>query len=100
MKKITLLFTLFCFALGFAQDPSSAAPTPSKAAADVISVFSDAYTIIATNLNPIGDNKPNATEIQIDGNNTLNTPTSITKDWITHNRCLSHGILAFGLQDR
>ena len=44
MKKITLLFTLLCFALGFAQDPSSAAPTPSKAAADVISVFSDAYT--------------------------------------------------------
>ena len=53
MKKITLLFTLLCFALGFAQDPSSAAPTPSKAAADVISVFSDAYTPITNaNTNP------------------------------------------------
>ena len=67
MKKITLLFTLFCFALGFAQS----APTPSKAAADVISVYSDAYTSIATNLNPAWGQQTQTTEIQIDGNNTL-----------------------------
>jgi hypothetical protein len=49
-----------------------AAPTPSKAPADVISVYSDAYTDnIATNLNPNWGQATNATEIQIDGNNTL-----------------------------
>ena len=72
MKKITLLFTLLCFALGFAQDPSSAAPTPSKAAADVISVFSDAYTPINNvNTNPGWGQQTQSTKIQIDGNETL-----------------------------
>jgi beta-glucanase (GH16 family) len=48
------------------------APTPTKAPADVISVYSDAYTDnIATNLNPNWGQATNATEIQIDGNNTL-----------------------------
>ena len=70
MKKITLLFTFFCFASGFAQ-PDEAAPTPSQDSADVISVYSDAYTSIANNLNPNWGQQTNATEIQIDGNNTL-----------------------------
>tara|TARA_B110000967_G_scaffold47748_1_gene48408 strand:- start:6321 stop:9215 length:2895 start_codon:yes stop_codon:yes gene_type:complete len=70
MKKITLLFTLFCFALGFAQ-PDSAAPTPSKAAADVVSVYSDAYTSIAGNLDPFWGQATDASEVQINGNNTL-----------------------------
>ena len=48
------------------------APTPTKAPADVISVYSDAFTEnIATNLNPDWGQATNATEIQIDGNNTL-----------------------------
>jgi hypothetical protein len=70
MKKITLLFTLFCFALGFAQ-PETAAPTPSKAAADVISVYSDAYSTIATNVNPNWGQQTQTNEIQIEGDNTL-----------------------------
>ena len=51
--------------------PTTAAPTPSQDSADVISVYSDAYTSIATNLNPFWGQATNATEIQIDGNNAL-----------------------------
>ncbi|MDG1503695.1 MAG: family 16 glycosylhydrolase [Flavicella sp.] len=47
------------------------APTPTKASADVISVYSDAYSSIATNLNPNWGQATQTTEIQIDGNNTL-----------------------------
>jgi hypothetical protein len=47
------------------------APTPTKASADVISVYSDAYTSIATNINPNWGQATNAAEIQIEGNNTL-----------------------------
>ena len=50
---------------------SVAAPTPTWPSADVISVYSDAYTSNATNLNPGWGQATNATEIQIDGNNTL-----------------------------
>jgi hypothetical protein len=50
---------------------TSAPPTPNKAPADVISVYSDAYTSIATNLNPNWGQQTQTTEIQIDGNNTL-----------------------------
>ena len=38
---------------------------------DVISVYSDAYTSIATNLNPNWGQATQMTEVQIDGNNTL-----------------------------
>ena len=52
MKKITHLFAfLLISALGFAQ-PTTNAPTPTRLAANVVSVFSDAYPSIATNLNP------------------------------------------------
>ena len=54
-----------------AKPYNTAAPTPNKAPADVISVYSDAYTSIATNLDPFWGQQTNATEIQIDGNNTL-----------------------------
>ena len=47
------------------------APTPTKAPEYVISVYSDAYTSIATNVNPNWGQQTNATVIQIDGNNTL-----------------------------
>ena len=50
---------------------SSAAPTPNKAPADVISVYSDAYTNINADLNPNWGQQTQTTEIQIDGNNTL-----------------------------
>ncbi|MDA8729104.1 CotH kinase family protein [Flavicella sp.] len=66
---------VFLFFIGFsalnAQNPSSAAPTPSKASADVISVYSDAYTSIASDLNPNWGQQTQTTEIQIAGNNTL-----------------------------
>ncbi len=51
MKKITFLFALLLTTLGFSQ-PTTNAPTPTNAAADVISVYSDAYTNVATNYNP------------------------------------------------
>ena len=52
--------------------PQTAAPTPSQDSADVISVYSDAFTEnIATNLNPGWGQATQTTEVQIDGNNTL-----------------------------
>ncbi|CAM3615861.1 T9SS type A sorting domain-containing protein [Flavobacterium gelidilacus] len=52
MKKTTLILcALLSFGLAFAQ-PTTNAPVPTKAAADVKSVFSDTYTTIATNYNP------------------------------------------------
>jgi hypothetical protein len=66
---------VFLFFTGFsvlnAQNPSSAAPTPNKAPADVISVYSDAYTSNATNLYPDWRQQTQTTEPVIDGNNTL-----------------------------
>jgi hypothetical protein len=52
--------------------PATAAPAPTHSAANVISVFSDAYTQIAgTNVNP-GWGQATVTEIvQVQGNNTL-----------------------------
>jgi hypothetical protein len=52
MKKITLLISLMFTLLGIAQ-PSTNAPTPAHNSADVISVYSDAYTTnVGTNYNP------------------------------------------------
>ena len=51
MKYIFTFLILLTASLGFAQ-PTTNAPTPTKAAADVISIYSDAYTDIATNYNP------------------------------------------------
>lgn len=51
MKYIFTFLILLTASLGFAQ-PTTNAPTPTKAAADVISVYSDAYTDVATNYNP------------------------------------------------
>ena len=52
--------------------PSTAAPTPTLAAANVISVFSDAYTNIAgSDFNPNWGQTTVVTQIPIAGNNTL-----------------------------
>ncbi|WP_264521316.1 T9SS type A sorting domain-containing protein [Flavobacterium sp. N1994] len=51
MKKITFLTFLLVSTIGFAQ-PTNNAPAPTKNAADVISVFSDTYSNVATNYNP------------------------------------------------
>ena len=51
--------------------PTTAAPTPTWESDDVISVYSDAYTSIANNTNPGWGQATQTTEVQIDGNNTL-----------------------------
>lgn len=51
MKKITFLTFLLASTLGFAQ-PTSNAPAPTNNAADVISIYSDTFTNVATNYNP------------------------------------------------
>ena len=51
--------------------PTSAAPTPTWESDDVISVYSDAYESIATDLNPAWGQATVFSEIDIDGNNTL-----------------------------
>lgn len=52
--------------------PTIAAPTPTVSSANVISVFSDAYTnILGTNLNPSWGQATIATQTTIAGNNTL-----------------------------
>ncbi len=70
------IFNLFCFLLlttanAIAQ-PMIAAPTPPVNAANVISIFSDAYTNVAnTNFNPNWNQATTVTQVDIAGNNTL-----------------------------
>ncbi|WP_179317399.1 T9SS type A sorting domain-containing protein [Winogradskyella undariae] len=54
MKKFTFLFMLLAVTFGFAQTPTDNAGTPpARETADVISIFSDAYTdVSATDFNP------------------------------------------------
>ena len=55
-----------------ATEPTSAAPTPTRNAADVISVFSDAYTdIVNTDFNPNWGQATVVTQMPVAGNNTL-----------------------------
>ncbi len=52
--------------------PTTAAPTPTYAAANVISIFSDAYTNVAgTDLNPNWGQATQVTQQPVAGNNTL-----------------------------
>jgi hypothetical protein len=52
--------------------PTTAAPTPTTAAANVISIFSDAYTNVAgSNTNPNWGQATVSTQVAIAGNNTL-----------------------------
>lgn len=52
--------------------PTVAAPTPTDAAADVISIFSDAYTNVAnTDFNPNWGQATQVAQVPIAGNNTL-----------------------------
>ncbi len=74
-KFFTTIFLAFAFVIGIqAQDPTVAAPVPSKiyAANKVISIFSDSYTNIAgVNFNPAWNQKTVESNILIGGNNTL-----------------------------
>ena len=51
--------------------PTTAAPTPTISASNVISVFSDAYTNVASNLNPGWGQATVVSQVSIAGNNTL-----------------------------
>jgi hypothetical protein len=51
MKKITILFSLFAISLGIAQ-PTTNAAAPTNNASDVISIYGETFTSIATNYNP------------------------------------------------
>ncbi len=52
--------------------PTAAAPTPTAAASNVTSIFSDAYTNVAgTNFNPNWGQTTQVTQVPIAGNNTL-----------------------------
>jgi hypothetical protein len=51
MKKITFLIFLLVSSLGFSQ-PTTNAPVPTRLQANVISIYSDSYTSVATDLNP------------------------------------------------
>lgn len=51
MKKITFLILLLLSSLGFSQ-PTNNAPNPTNNAADVISIYGDSFTNVATNYNP------------------------------------------------
>ncbi len=54
------------------SEPDSPAPTPTVPAADVIAVFSDAYSVIpGTDLNPNWGQATAVSQIQIEGNNTM-----------------------------
>jgi hypothetical protein len=60
------------FTLAGATAPTVAAPTPTSAAIDVISIFSDSYTNLAeTNFDPDWGQATDATQVTIDGVSTL-----------------------------
>ena len=51
MKKITLLLFILTSSLGYSQ-PTTSAPVPTRLQANVISVYGEGYTNVATNYNP------------------------------------------------
>jgi len=56
---------------GGGDTPTVAAPTPTLPAGDVISIFSDAYTNVDSNLNPDWGQATATSEVSIAGDNTL-----------------------------
>jgi hypothetical protein len=68
MKKITLLILLLTATVGFAQGPTTAAPTPTQAPADVVSIFSDAYSDITVNEFSTGWDNADVTDGTAGGN--------------------------------
>jgi hypothetical protein len=63
---------IYFYSSGGATEPTTAAPTPTYAAADVISIFSDAYTHVAgTNLDPDWGQATVVSQVLIQGDTTL-----------------------------
>ena len=79
MKKFTLLaLCAFLFTAGLVAQPTTSAPTPTKAAADVISIFSGAYTDLA------GTNFfPDWSQGTVVSDYTIPTTTDVTKKYAT-----------------
>jgi len=73
LKKFTYLLVLLILTSTQlrSQDPSVAAPVPTNAQEDVLSVYSDAYSSISDILFPDWGQSTAASEIQVEGNNTL-----------------------------
>jgi hypothetical protein len=66
------LDNLYFYKMTGGTTPTTAAPTPTYSAANVISVFSDAYTNISgTDLNPNWGQATQVTQVPVAGNNTL-----------------------------
>lgn len=74
MKNLSLFLMLLAFTFGFSQ-PTTNAPTPTQLPANVVSVFSDAYTNVATNYNPnwgqSGTVNPTFVPVSGSGNNVM-----------------------------
>ncbi len=76
MKKIFTLTLVASTILGFAQAPLTSAGTPSQMASDVISVFSDSYTDVAsTNFNPNWSQATVYSAFDLSGDNMLKYAT-------------------------
>lgn len=61
-----------CIMVGGPTEPTIAAPTPTIAEADVLSIFSDQYTNLAgTDFNPDWGQATVVTEVDLEGSNTL-----------------------------
>lgn len=76
MKKIFTLTLVASTILGFAQAPLTSAGTPSQMASDVISVFSDSYTDVAsTNFNPNWGQATAYSAFDLSGDNMLKYAT-------------------------
>jgi len=74
MKNLSLFLMLLAFSFGFSQ-PTTNAPTPTQLQANVISLFSDTYTSVATNYNPnwsqSGTVNPTFVPVSGSGNNVM-----------------------------
>ncbi len=69
MKILTFIFAFFLALHSFAQ-PSEAAPTPTRAADDVISLFSNAYTNVPVDTWRTDWSAADLADIEIQGNST------------------------------
>ncbi len=71
MKQIiTLLILFFSIGYGYSQEPTIAAPDPSQAGSEVISMFSGVYTNVAVDTWLTAWSDGQLEEVQIDGNDT------------------------------
>ena len=68
---VTVFIDNLYFHDGIPTEPATAAPTPSVDAANVIAIYSDAYTPITVTELPTSWSGAGFEEVQVDGNNTI-----------------------------